>query len=78
MLAFRLSAKNSEIKKNSDDVHENIWANIKKLYARKNILKKKKIENQKKNKKKKKKKNSKYEILNNLNVNSNYDFWGLL
>ena len=68
MLAFRLSAKNSEIKKNSDDVHENVWANIKKLYARKNILKKKK----------KKKKNSKYEILNNLNVNSNYDFWGLL
>ena len=66
MLAFRLSAKNSEIKKNSDDVHENVWANIKKLYARKKILKKKK------------KKKSKYEILNNLHVNSNYDFWGLL
>ena len=67
MLAFRLSAKNSEIKKNSDDVHQNVWANIKKLYARNNILKKTK-----------KKKNSKYEILNNLHVNSNYDFWGLL
>ena len=35
LLALRLSAKKSEIKKNSDDVHSKMWTNITKLYARK-------------------------------------------
>ena len=39
LLALRLSARKSDIKKNSD-VHQSIWTNIKKLYARNNILKK--------------------------------------
>ena len=58
-LALRLSARKSEIKK-TDDVHWNMWANIKKLYARNNILKK----------------SSKYEILNHLYFGPNFDFWG--
>ena len=58
-LAFRLSARKSEIKK-TDDVHWNMWTNIKKLYARNNILKK----------------SSKYEILNHLYFGPNFVFWG--
>ena len=34
MLALRLSARNSGIKKKTDDVHWNVWTNIKKLYAK--------------------------------------------
>ena len=41
LLALRLSAGKSEIKKtNSNDVHWNFWANIKTFYARNNIFKK--------------------------------------
>ena len=40
LLALRLSAKKSEIKKNSDDIHWNVWTNIKALYARNNTFKK--------------------------------------
>ena len=40
LLALRLSARKSEIKKNSDDVHWNVWTNIKTLYARNDIFKK--------------------------------------
>ena len=39
LLALRLSARKSDIKKNSD-FHWNIWTNTKKLYARNNIFKK--------------------------------------
>ena len=40
MLALRLSVRKSEIKNNSDNVHWNVWTNIKNLYARKNVFKK--------------------------------------
>ena len=40
LLPLRLSARKSENKKNSDDIHWNVWTNIKTLYARNNIFKK--------------------------------------
>ena len=53
--------ENKKNKKNSDNVHWNVWTNIKKLYARNrnNIFQKK---------------NSKYEILNHLYFGSNFVF----
>ena len=60
LLALRLSARKSEIKKNSDDVHWNVCAKIKTLYARNNIFLKK---------------NPNYEILIHLNFGSNFVFW---
>ena len=50
-----------DLKKNSDDVHWHVWTNIKKLYIRINIFKKK---------------NSKDEILNHLYFGPNFVFWG--
>ena len=46
-----------------DDVHWHEWMNIKKLYARNNIFKKKK-------------KNSKMRFLNHLYFGPNFVFWG--
>ena len=40
LLALRLSARKSDIKNNSDNVHWNVWANIKNLYAWNNVFKK--------------------------------------
>ena len=40
LLALTVSAKKSEIKKNSDDVHWIVWKNIKQLYTWKNVFKK--------------------------------------
>ena len=40
LLAFRLFARKFGVKKNSDDVHWNVWTNVKKLYTRNNIFKK--------------------------------------
>ena len=41
LFVFKLSARNSEIKKKiSDDVHWKVWTNIKTLYARNSIFKK--------------------------------------
>ena len=52
--------KNLKLKKISDDVHWNVWTNIKKSYVRKNIFKK----------------NSKYEVFKHLYfVDPNFVFW---
>ena len=40
-----LLLENMKLKKNSDDIHWNIWTNIKTLYAHNNIFKKKRIPN---------------------------------
>ena len=40
LLVLRLSARKSEVTENYDDVHWNVWTNVKMLYARNNIFKK--------------------------------------
>ena len=52
-----------KLKKTPDDVHWNVWTNLKTLHARNNIFKKK---------------NYKYEILNHLVFAPKFLFWGLL
>ena len=37
---MRISARKYKIKKKSDDIHWNVWTNIKTLYAQNNIFKK--------------------------------------
>ena len=61
LLPLTLSARKSEIKKNSDDIHWNVWTNIKTSYARNNIFKKV-IPNMR--------------FLNNLYFGPNFFFWG--
>ena len=39
-VGLRLSTRKPKLKKNSDDVHRNVWTNIKKLCPRNNIFKK--------------------------------------
>ena len=65
--------ENLKLKRISDNIHWNVWTNIKKFYAWNSIFKKKK---------RKKKKKSKYEILNHLSFGPKnhlyFIFWGLL
>ena len=61
LLPLRLSARKSENKKNSDDIHWNVWTNIKTLYAQKKYFQER-IPH--------------LRFLNHLYFGSNVVFWG--
>ena len=60
-MALRLSVRKSEIIKNTDDVHWNVWTNMKKLYMSEILFSKKELQN---------------EILNHLHFGPNFVFLG--